>query len=210
MKLSHTLCPTCRGIRSGRLVKPWVDHYFHALEPEGVPYEVLLDAEMEMLHATHHDDSALRAGEAVLMLGFRVILAHYLEAGTVPRQEMVHALNDQAGRHLERIDAEKQAAREQIREEHGAQMHELKVRLANVDALVSWAFHHGRRKTMRTEQVRAAIEWRTGDPIPEVTVAEHQRTRSAIAAGQPWRRSEEGQADGADHQGSDGGAAVGG
>lgn len=175
--LPHRLCDICNAIRRSRVADPMRveqarrDSYWSALE-DSVPETVRLDMDMEMLHATHHVPSLT---DAVLIVGVRTLVAHFTDRDVVERQEMTDRLNEQSARHHAEIDAEKAKAREDVEERHGAEMRELQIRVANIEALVSRAFHNGRRKTLRTEDIRAAIDWRTGDQLPEATVEEQAR-----------------------------------
>lgn len=166
---TYTRCDTCLAIRRSRRESQheyWLDHLYFKPLSEVVPQDVLMDADMEMLHVNHHAPDTLR--DAPIFVGFRVILNHFLTADVVPREEMRAALAAQYERYAADIDATKQAARQEVIDRNGEEMRELRVRVVNVEALITVAFR-AKRKTMSYADVRAALDWRTGDPLPEIT-----------------------------------------
>jgi len=174
MTLRYVNCSTCLAIRRDlRNSATWREDIYWKSYLNVVPDEVLIDAEMEERHVNHHEPDAC-AGRALILVGFDVILAHYQGIDTVPRQEMTNRLNEQSARHHAEIDAEKAKVRQEIEGDHGKKVLEYRMRIAHVETLVSQAFQ-AKHKTMRSDDVRAAIEWRTGDEIPEATRAEQAR-----------------------------------
>jgi hypothetical protein len=135
-----------------------------------LPEEALLAMNEATLCAIHHRGSDTH-DEPALLAGVRALIGYYESRDVVPREEMngrlTRAFNDFM---RERAELER-TAKTDAEKRFGSGLREAQTRVANVQALVSQA--HG-RKTMRTEEVRAAIEWRTGEPLPEATV-EHQR-----------------------------------
>lgn len=177
MTLRYVNCSTCLAIRRDRRNgTAWRESTYWKPYLDVVPDEVLMNADMEELHALHHEPDAY-AGRALIFVGFGVILAHYQGIDTVPRQEMTNRLNEQFARHHAEIDAEKAKVRQEIKDHHGREVLEYRMRIAHVETLVSQAFR-AKHKTMRSDDVRAAIDWRTGDKIPEATRAEQARIAS--------------------------------
>lgn len=164
-------CKTCTAIRSDALKdarrrietsywKPLIDH---------VPDNVLIDMSIAEIHAVHHCDGQAY-GDAVVFAGIAVLVKFFTRLDMVPREDMRVALGDQFSRMQTEIDETKRTAREQAQADAKRDMDELRVRVANVSAQVHLA---GKRKTMHTEDVKAALDWRTGEPIPSDTI-DHQ------------------------------------
>lgn len=177
MTLRHFNCPTCLAIRRDRRNgTAWRESTYWKPYLDVVPDEVLMNADMEELHALHHEPDAY-AGRALIFVGFGVILAHYQGIDTVPRREMTDKLNAQFNQYLAEINAEKAKVRQEIEGDHGKEVLEYRMRIAHVEILVSQAFR-AKHKTMRSDDVRAAVDWRTGDALPEATRAEEDRIAS--------------------------------
>lgn len=175
---AHRGCLTCQAIR-----RDWRDHdtwqersYWKPLR-DAVPTDVLLDMSIAEIHAIHHLGEPGYA-DAVIFAGIRVLVHYFTSQDTVSRAELNRRLTEQAGQHWAELDKVKATAHDEVRAGYQAQLNEAHVRIANIEALVTIAFraHH---KTMRYDEVRAAINWRTGEELPAATVQRQREIREA-------------------------------
>jgi hypothetical protein len=166
-------CTTCLAIRSdarkrgkdgleASYWKPLIGH---------VPDDVILDMAIAEIHAIHHCDQQA-FGDAVVFAGIAVLVAYYSRTEVVPREEMNNRLSTQFSQMRAQIDETTRTARAEAEAVCKADMDEYRVRVANVAALLHFA---GKRKTMRTEEVNAALNWHRGEEIPQATI-DHQRS----------------------------------
>lgn len=175
---AHRSCRTCGTIKSDwRKSDLWLDNSYWRPFIDDLPREVLLDMAIAELHAIHHD-TVDHGAEAIVLSGITVLVNYLNNQDMIPRAEANHALNDQFSRMQAQITETERIARDEARDAVKADMHELRVRIANVAALLHVA---GNRKTMRTDQVNKAVSWMTGEEIPAATIA-HQRKIAGLHA----------------------------
>lgn len=122
-------CATCRQQRYPFRNLPVEGSYWHPLL-DVLPEPAVRAMFVASLCATHHGTG--QRDESAALAGVRALVAWYESQDVVPRSE----LNDRLGACWEAL---------QVAER----------RVGNVEKLVSAA---GKRKTMRTEEVRAAVE----------------------------------------------------
>ena len=173
---AHRGCPTCQAIRRDwRTRDTWLEHSYWKPLRDAVPIDVLLDMSIAELHAIHHLGEPGYA-DAVVFAGIRVLVNYFTSQDTVPREEMDRRLAEQAGQHWQALDEVKATADGTARAGYERDLREAQIRIANVEALVMLAFS-AKHKTMRYDEVRAAIDWRTGDKIPQATVDRQREMR---------------------------------
>lgn len=175
---AHRSCDPCQGIRRDwRAHGRWIEGSYWRPLRDVVPTNVLLDMSIAELHAIHHLGEG-GYGDAIVFAGIRVLTHYFTSQDTVPRQDMNDRLTAQVNQHWAAMEELKATAREQAHAAVAERLREAQVRVANVEALTRQAFG---RKTMRYDEVRAAIDWRTGDPIPELTLEAQRRERELHA-----------------------------
>lgn len=172
----HTSCDTCTAIRRDwRTSETWLESSYWQPLRGAVPDGVLLDMGIAELHATHHLGER-DYGSAVIFAGIRVLVDHYTSCDFVSTQEMRRQLGDQWDAHNTEMTKLTATARADADAECAARLREAQIRIANVEALVLLAFR-AKHKKMDYAQVRAAIEWCTGEPVPPATLEEARRLR---------------------------------
>lgn len=173
---AHRSCETCRAIRRDwHTTDRWIQNSYWRPIADSVPFDVLLDMNLAELHALHHQGNRPYT-DAIIFAGIRVLTHYYTSQDTVLRAEMNQQLSEQAGQQWQELKAVKATADEKVRADYEHDLREARTRIANVEALVTLAFR-AKHKTMRYDEVRAAIEWRTGEEIPQATVDNQREIR---------------------------------
>lgn len=132
----------------------------------GAPEEALLAMSEATLCAIHHRDSS-QSDEPALLAGVRALIGYYESRDVVPREEAEARIRNAFNDYMRERTKLEQTATENALKAYGDRLREAQMRLANVQALL-WKTRRG-RKTMLADDVRVAIEWNLGEPIPEVT-----------------------------------------
>lgn len=188
-ELAYTKCGACLAIRrdvrarlatdAGREAFRHTSYWGHLLDM--VADDILIDADMSGLHACHHERDLLPERQSQLQYEVSVIVAGLLAqiADAVPSQEVRHRLAAQSDHYERRLQELRDTADAKAREEYQARLREAHMRIANVEALVHLA-HSKNHKTMRYDEVRAAIDWHTGEEIPETTRRHLNELRDAL------------------------------
>jgi hypothetical protein len=162
----HASCPDCQHLReqwrqhgplAPSLFDEWAERYGR---------DLVTEMDLAEHHVLHHAHSEEPHGLAAMRVLVELVHGHDPTAGMVPAEEMTRRVNaayehvEAERRHLQReatADAERR---------YGTRLRTAETRVANVAALLHQA---GRRKTLRTEAVSAALGWRDGDELPEAT-----------------------------------------
>jgi hypothetical protein len=136
-----------------------------------LPAEVIAKMDKAMHDATWSKDSrANKYDEAVLISGVRALVAHF--ADYVSRDEHVDRMRNAFNDYMRELKEVRETAEEKAKQGYADGLRQAEMRNANVQALV---WRAGKRKTMQTAEVRAAIDWDLGEEIPQVTREEYER-----------------------------------
>lgn len=130
-----------------------------------LPLDVVAKMDAAVTEAIHRPTpEQQRSGEPVLMVGIRALIAHY--ADSVSHDEHNARIAGLLGDHMAELKEVRATAEDKAKREYGERLREANTRVANVKALLVRA---GKRKTMSTDEVRAAVQWQLGEELPQAT-----------------------------------------